>query len=108
LVRARTLKFHGAVVEEIQEKRAEQSRAEQSRAEQSRAEQSRAEQSRAEQSRADKTRDTGNGKMEKWRNGKKARGKSAAMMYNVDRTGIRGGLEYVDVKNGNTVVCWIF
>ncbi len=75
-----------------EQSRAEQSRAEQSRAEQSRAEQSRAEQSRAEQSRADKTRDTGNGKMEKWRNGKKARGKSAAMMYNVDRTGIRGGV----------------
>ncbi len=72
MVRARTLEFHGGIVEEMRGKRAEGSR--------------------AEQSRADKTRDTGNGKMEKWRNGKKARGKSAAMMYNVDRTGIRGGV----------------
>jgi len=62
LVRARTLEFHGAVVEEIQEKRAEQSRAEQSRAEQS----------RAGEGRGDKTRGTGNGngKMEKWQKGK--------------------------------------
>jgi len=89
LVRARTLEFHGAVVEEIQEKRAEQSRAEQSRAEQGRGEETR----RGVQG-------TGMGK---WRNGKKARGKTAAMIRN---TG--GWFRACGCKNGNTAVCWIF
>lgn len=48
----------------------------------------------------------------KWRNGKRqgGRGKRAAMIYNVDRTGIRGGggFRVCGCKNGNTVVCWIF
>ncbi len=93
-----------------EQSRAEQSRAEQSRAEQSRAEQSRAEQSRAEQSRAEQTRrgvqGTGIGKMEKWQ---KAKGEECSDdVQRGQNRNYRGGLEYVDVKNGNTAVCWIF
>jgi len=73
VVRARTLEFHGGIVEEMRGKRAQQSR--------------------AEQGRGDKTRGTRNGNWENGEMAKRQGGKSAAMMYNVDRTGItRGGV----------------